>query len=79
MLSEQVWTFRPDGTGLYEQTAMVSGEQSFRWTLDGRNIQLSGARDITYRADEFGPSAMVWFNYTASDVYSLERVAGDGC
>lgn len=79
LMSEQTWTFRDDGTGLYEQRAMVSGSQEFEWSLEGRNIRLSGARETTYRADDFGPEAMTWFNYTLSDVFTVERTAGDGC
>lgn len=78
--SEQTWTFRADGTGTYQQRAMVSGTRVFEWSLDGRNIRLSGGAEVTYRADDFDEETMEWFNYTLSDNFLLERVAsGDDC
>lgn len=80
VLSAQTWTFRADGSGVYRQTGMVSGSQPFQWRLDGRNILLSGSMEIAYRADTIQTGSMVWFNYTNSDEFSVERTAeGTGC
>ena len=80
---EQTWEFRADGTGTYRQgpgsgpgAGMVArGQRDYQWRVDGRNIHLTAGNETVYRADRFADARMTWFNYTQSNVYSVERVA----
>ncbi|MGM0556349.1 MAG: lipocalin family protein [Myxococcota bacterium] len=73
------WTFRPDGTGVYDQTVRVTGQRGanpFTWRLEGRNIYLElekGGRTAVYRADKWTDGQMKWFNYRLSDKYTVQR------
>ena len=77
------YTFRDDGSGLYDQTSKSSmpipgGQNPYQWELEGRNIYLLGTAgpdsERVFRADDWSAEQMTWLNYTLGDTFTLTRV-----
>lgn len=68
------YRFEADGTGLYRQQSIVSGNNTFNWRLEGANIVLQnedGDDKATFRAEDWSSAEMIWFNYTTDDYFVL--------
>lgn len=72
--------FNEDGTGRYEQIVGLPGADAvnpFEWTLDGRNMILTGhkpgSKPATFRVEHWSGLEMIWFNYTDSSNFYFAR------
>jgi hypothetical protein len=73
-VAEITYRFGEDGTGLYSQRTVVSGDNPFDWRLDGANIVLTNTNGddmATFRAEDWSPAEMTWFNYRTDDYFVL--------